>query len=297
MTRLIVTMIMMLLPLQAFGAEEEIRFKHARSLYGDDKGVGMKNPEGVACGRDRLVVADTGNSRLLLYSLQGAEPKGGTEVLVPQVVYPIRLVMSSTGDLYAIDGRQRKVARLSSEGTFKNYVEITGLPLEGMVIPAGISLDGKDNLYLLDVANNRVLVFGDDGKFQRQILFPKDYGFINDLTVDARGTVFLLDSVNAVVFSNAKDPAAFAPLTGKMKDDMQFPANIIAGQQGVLFISDQNGGGIIAVRPDGTARRLFSMGWKEGTLRYPAQLCLDSGGDLFVADRDNSRIQVFIPLK
>ena len=296
MNRICALLIILLLPLSVHGAEE-IRFKHARSLYADDKGVGMKNPEGVSCSKDRLVVADTGNSRLLLYSILGGEPKGGTEVLLSQVAYPIRLAMSSTGDLYAIDGRQRKVARLSSEGTFKNYVELTGLPLEGMVIPAGISLDSKNNLHLLDVAGNRVLVFGDDGKFQRQILLPKDYGFINDLTVDARGTVFLLDSVDAVVYSNAKDPAVFAPFTGKLKDDMQFPANIAVNDQGVLFISDQNGGGIIAVNPDGTAKRLFSMGWKEGTLRYPAQLCVDSGGGLFVADRENSRIQVFIPLK
>ena len=296
MNRLCALLFILLLPLSANGAEE-IRFKHARSLYGDDKGVGMKNPEGIACSKDRLVVADTGNSRLILYSILGGQPKGGTEVLVPQVLYPIRLAMSSKGDLFVIDGRQRKVARLSSEGTFKNYVEITGLPLEGVVIPAGISLDGKDNLHLLDIAGNRVLVFGDDGKFQRQIPLPKDYGFINDLTVDAKGTVFLLDSVNARVYSNAKDPAVFAPLTGKLEEDMQFPANITVNDQGVLFISDQNGGGIIAVNPDGTAKRLFSMGWKEGTLRYPAQLCVDSGGGLFVADRDNSRIQVFIPLK
>lgn len=296
MNRLCALLIILLLPLSVYGAEE-IRFKHARSLYADDKGVGMKNPEGVACSKERLVVADTGNSRLLLYSILGGEPKGGTEVLVPQVIYPIRLAMSSKGDLFVIDGRQRKVARLSSEGTFKNYVEITGLPLEGVVIPAGIRLDGKDNLHLLDIAGNRVLVFGDDGKFQRQILLPKDYGFINDLTVDAKGTVFLLDSVNARVFSNAKDPAVFMPFTGRLEDDMQFPANITVDEQGVLFISDQNGGGIIAVRPDGTAKRLFSMGWKEGTLRYPAQLCVDSGGGLFVADRENSRIQAFIPLK
>ena len=296
MNRICALMIILLLPLSVYGAEE-IRFKHARSLYADDKGVGMKNPEGVACGKDRLVVADTGNSRLILYSILGGEPKGGTEVLVPQAVYPIRLAMSSTGDLFVIDGRQRKVARLSSEGTFKNYVELTGLPLEGVVIPAGISLDGKDNLHLLDMAGNRVLVFGDDGKFQRQIPLPKEYGFINDLTVDARGAVSLLDSVNAVVYSNAKDPAVFIPVSGKLKDDMQFPTNIAIDAQGVLFISDQNGGGIIAVSPDGTAKRLFSMGWKEGTLRYPAQLCVSSGGGLFVADRDNSRIQVFIPLK
>ncbi len=296
MNRLFALMFILLLPLHAFGAEE-IRFKFAHSLYADDKGVGMKRPEGVACGKDRLVVADTANGRMLLYSIVDGEPRGGKEVLLTQVMYPIRLAMSSKGDLYILDGRQRKVARVNAEGVFQQYLEITGLPVEGMVVPAGICLDSKDSLYLFDVAGGRVLVFGDDGKYQRQIVLPKEYGFISDLTVDARGTVFLLDSVNAMVYSNAKDPAVFAAVTEKLKDDMKFPSNIAAGENGLLYVTDQNGGGVIVVRPDGTAKRLFSMGWKEGTLRYPAQLCIDGGGDLFVADRENSRIQEFMPLK
>lgn len=297
MNRLIVVvMIMLLAPLHAFGADE-IRFKYGRSLYADDKGVGMKRPEGVACSKDRLAVADTGNGRLLLYTIVDGEPRNGKQVQLTQVMYPVRLALSSKGDLYVIDGRQRKVARVNAEGAFQQYVEITGLPVEGMVVPAGISIDSKDSLHLFDLAGSRVLIFGDDGKYQQQILLPKGYGFISDLTVDARGTVFLLDSVNAVVYSNAKDPAVFAEVTGQLKDDMKFPTNIAAGENGVLYITDQNGGGVVAVRPDGTTKRLFSLGWKEGTLRYPAQLCLDSGGDLFVADRENSRVQEFVPFK
>jgi sugar lactone lactonase YvrE len=296
MKRLFVVMIMLLAPLHAFGADE-IRFKHGRSLYADDKGVGMKRPEGIACGKDRLAVADTGNGRMLVYTIVDGEPRNGKQVLLTQVMYPIRLAMGSKGDLYILDGRQRKVARVNAEGSFLQYLEITGLPLEGMVVPAGIAIDSKDSLYLFDVAGSRVLVFGDDGKYQRQIGLPKGYGFISDLTVDARGTIFLLDSVNAMVYSNAKDPAAFAAVTDKLKDDMKFPSNITAGENGLLYITDQNGGGIVVVRPDGTAKRLFGLGWKEGMLRYPAQLCLDSGGDLFVADRENSRVQEFVPFK
>ncbi len=296
MNRLLVVMIILLLPLHAFGADE-IRFKPVRSLYADSQGVGMKRPEGVACTKDRLAIADTGNGRMLLYKIVDGEPRNGKELQLSQVMYPIRLALSSKGDIYIIDGRQRKVARANAEGVFQQYLEITGLPVEGMVVPAGISLDDKDSLYLYDVAGSRVLVFGEDGKYQRQIVFPKEYGFISDLTVDARGTVFLLDAVNAMVYSNAKDPAVFAAVTEKLKEDMKFPSNIVAGENGLLYISDQNGGGIVVIRPDGTVKRLFSLGWKEGTLRYPTQLCLDSGGDLFIADRENSRVQEFMPLK
>jgi len=91
LSRCMLVMIVLLLPLHAFGAEE-IRFKHESSLYADEKGVGLNQPEGVACSNDRLAVADTGNGRLVLFTLQGGEFKGGTEIRLSQVLYPIRIV-------------------------------------------------------------------------------------------------------------------------------------------------------------------------------------------------------------
>jgi sugar lactone lactonase YvrE len=298
MNRFLVLMIMMLslLPLRVFGAEE-IRYRYASSLYADDKGVGLNQPEGVACSKDRLVVADTGHGRLVIYPIQAGEPREGREVVLPQVLYPNRLATTSKGDLFVLDGKQRKVIRLSADGDYKQYVDFSGLPTEGMVVPTGICVDSADALYVLDILGRRVLVFGDDGKFQRQIVFPKEYGFISDVAVDPRGTVFLIDSVNALVYSTAKDPTSFTSIGENLKDDMKFALNIAADDKGVLYITDQNGASIVVVQQDGTVRNLLTMGWKEGSLRYPAQLCLDSDGDLFIADRANSRIQKFVPLK
>lgn len=297
MNRYIAMMILLLLPAHAFGAELQVRFKHDRSLYADDKGGGLNQPDGVACSKNRLVVADSGNGRLVQYSIVDGELRGGKEIRLPQVVYPIRVAMNSKGDIYVLDERQRKIARLSPEGAFQQYVDLSAGSTTGIVFPVGISLDGKDNLSVLDIGGGRVMVFGDDGKFQRQVDLPKEYGFITDLATNEKGTIFLIDSVSGVVYSTAKDPAAFTPFTEKLKDELKFAAAIAADDKGLLFISDQNGGGIVVVLPDGTTRRLFSMGWKEGALRYPSQLCINTDGDLFVTDRANSRIQRFIPLK
>ena len=35
------------------------------------------------------------------------------------------------------------------------------------------------------------------------------------------------------------------------------------------------------------------MGWKEGQLNHPSQLCVNDKDEVFIADRDNSRVQVF----
>jgi sugar lactone lactonase YvrE len=297
MSRLIVLMIVLLLPLHAFGAEQVV-MKYALSAYADEKGIGLNQPEGIACKDDRLVVTDTGNGRLVFYTLQDGALKGGKEIKLPQVVYPVRVRVNSKGDIFVLDERQRKVVRLTPEGVFKQYLELGGLATESMIVPAGIDLDGADNIYLLDVLGGKVLVLDADGKMQRQINFPKEYGFITDLAVNSKGTVYLTDGVKAMVYANAADTNSFAPITGTMKEDLKFPSNIVADEKGMLFISDQNSGGIIAIGQDGTFRnRLLSLGWKEGTVRYPTQICVNKDGGLFVADRANSRIQMFTPLK
>lgn len=297
MGRPILLMIVLLLPLSVFGAEP-VKLKHAFSLYADEKGNGLNQPEGIACSEDRLVVADSGNGRLVFYPLQGGEPKGGKEIKAPQLLYPVRLAINSKGDIFALDGRQRKVVRFSREGASKGFVEPSGLMSQSMLVPTGLDLDGNDNIYLLDIVAGRVLVLDPDGKFLRQLDFPKVYGFITDLAVDPKGTVFLVDGAKSMVYSNAKDPAAFSAITGSMKEDLKFPSNIMTDKKGSLYLSDQNSGGIVVVGQDGTFRnRLLSLGWKEGTVRYPAQLCADKAGAVFVTDRGNNRIQIFVPLK
>jgi hypothetical protein len=298
LTSLIVVLMFTLFPpLHASGAES-IKLRHVVSVYADEQGNGFNHPEGVACFEDRMVVADTGNGRLVTYIFQGGEPRGGTEIKLPQVLYPIRAKISSKGDILVLDERQRKVVRLAREGTFKGYVEPTGLPDQGMIVPVGIDRDINDNIYLLDIPSARVLVLDAEGKFQRQVDFPKEYGFISDLTVDAKRTIFLVDSVRALVYSNTKDPGAFLPISGPMKADMKFPTNIIADTDNALYITDRNGSGILILGKDGSQRgRQLSFGWKEGLVRYPAQLCVTKDGSIVVADRENNRVQVFTPLK
>jgi len=290
-------MIAMLLNVRAFGAEL-IKLQHTRSVYVDEKGDGFNQPEGVGCNENLLVVADTGNGRLVLYTLQGGDPKGGTEVKIPQVAYPIRVKISSKGDILILDEKLRKVIRLSREGAFKGYVEPSGLQEQSTIIPMGIDRDSNDTIYLLDILAARVVVLNADGKFERQVDFPMGYGFITDLTVDSKRTIFLIDSVHVAVYSNAKDPAVFSPITGSLKDEMKFPSNIITDNNGTLYITDQDGGGLVMLGLDGSLRsRQLGFGWKEGLVRYPSQLCIMKDGSIIVADRENNRVQVFTPLK
>ena len=275
-------------------AVEPLKFKQMAPIYVDGKGAGIRQPEGVACRGNALVVADTGNGRLLRYTIAGENWTPGGEVVLSQLPSPIRVDVNSKGEIFALDGSSRKIARVASSGEFLGYVAPAG-EVQGAIVTRSFRLDGQDNLYLLDVFSARVLVLDPSGKVQREIPFPKGYGFLSDLAVDAGGNVYLLDSVRKRVYKVAKNSAEAVPLTGSLQEEAYFPASIATDKQGTIFLVDQNGSGVVILGPDGSFRgRRLSMGWKEGFLRYPAQMCVTENGAAFIADRGNNRVDGFL---
>lgn len=289
----------LVLALEAHGAEK-IRFVLVLPVYTDNKGAVLKQPEGVACNDSSLVVvADTANGRLIRYNFQENRTiQGGEEIRIPELVYPVHVQLNSKGEIYALDGKLRKIARIGPDGAFRGYVTPTGVPEPSAFLPVSFAVDKADNLYLLDVQGQRVLVLDPEGKYVDQVAFPKQYGFFLDVAVDARGTVYLLDSVAAMVYSAVKNAKEFSPLSKELKDDMHFPSNLAVDANGTFYLVDQNGGGVSIVGPDGAFKgRQLAPGRREGFLDYPAQICITLKGDAFLADRGNNRLQVFSLVK
>lgn len=278
----------------AFAAEQGF-FTHLLSIYADEKEGSIKNPEGVVCNGagSAIFVADTGNGRLLKYAFKDGALSGGTEVKLPQLVYPVRLQLNSRGDILALDERQRRIVRLSGDGAFIDFVDAKGLPAPSDVVPRSFKLGGQDNIYVLDISGWRVLFLDPAGNYQKQAALPEK-GFFSDLYVDPRGVVYLLDSVNKIVYVYDKDSNSFKPLTTDLGDYANFPTYMTSDGKGTLYIVDQDGNGIILLGQDGTFKgRRLGIGWSDGLVYYPAQICIDEKGDVFVADRYNNRVQIF----
>ena len=286
------------LPFQAFSAET-VKLRHVQSVYSDEKGAGMKQPEGIACNdKFLLVVGDTGNDRLIQYSFQEKSLKAGTEIKVQQLSNPIRLQINSKGEIFTLDGKKRRIIRLNPDGTFKTYVDGEGVPSPSTFVPRSFKIDPQNNIYILDIFSARVLVLNPEGKYQKQIPFPKDYGFFSDLSVDSKGSILLIDSVRAMVFSAPKDSNSFSPITKSLREYLNFPTSITNDNRGTIYIVDENGSGIIILGQDGSfLGRQLSMGWNEGLLYYPSQMCINERGEIFIADRGNSRVQIFTLVK
>jgi DNA-binding beta-propeller fold protein YncE len=280
------------LPLTAAGAA---RLAYLASVYADDQQVGLHLPEGVACGAGGLVVVgDTENDRLVSFTYRDRTLGPVSAIKVPQLTAPSRVQLSSKGDIYALDSRQRRIVRLDSSGQFKAVLAVDGAPAPSTIVPKSFALDAADNVYVLDEFSARVLVVDTQGKFQRALAFPGDIGFATDLAVDFEGNILLVDSVKRRIFTASKDAVAFTPLGGDLSASVATMPTSIMASKGLLFVAEGSGSTIDAFGRDGKfLSRMLTMGWTEGMLNHPSQLCVNGKDEVFVADRDNSRVQVF----
>jgi len=293
----LIVLSIVVISLKSFGAERT-RVRYLTAIYFDEKGVGLKQPEGVACNDRSLIVGDSGNDRLLRYALEEENLKPAGEIRASQLSNPIRVQLNSRGEVFALDGKARRIARFGPGGEFRDYVSPEGIPSPASFVPRSFKIDRNDYMYILDIFSARVLVVSPEGKYQRHLEFPKGSGFFSDLAVDFKGTIFLLDSVKAMVSVAAKDSKGFSPLTKSLREHLSFPTYITTDSRGVLFVVDENGSGIVILGQDGSfLGRQLTMGWKEGLLYYPSQMCINEKDDLFIADRGNNRVQVFSTVK
>jgi hypothetical protein len=290
--------ILLLTPLIAYGADT-LKLRYIASASVDDKGAALKMPEGVACSDTDLFVADTENGRLVHYTYQDKNLKGGNEIKVAQISFPVRLQLTSKGEIIVLDGRTHKVARLSADGAFVGNIEPQGVTSPANYTIKSFKLDQSDNLYLLDIFGERVLKVDQGGKVIAQFPFPKGYGFITDIAVTLGGDILLLDSVKSRVYVSKKDNPAFVPFTKEMSGYMNFASYITTASGGAdIYLLDEDGGAIVVLGPDGSFKgRQLGLGWKPGMLYYPTQMCMNKKGDVFIADRNNSRVQIFENVK
>jgi sugar lactone lactonase YvrE len=293
--KIIVSIATILLLAKVSVGAEALKLRHFQSIYADDKDAWFSSPEGVGCDeKGHILVADSGNGRLMRFSLINGKAMPDKEIKVPELSFPIRVRTNSKGEIIALDGRQKRVVRFSPAGEYLGWVNAAGSPPPSIVVPRSFDIGKDDSIYLLDVFAGRVLVLTPEGKFTKMINFPVGYEVISDLAVDGKGTVFLIDGVKAMVYVAAKGSTQFSPLTESMKAVMKFPATITTDAHGNIYLADKNGGNIYIVGQDGAFKgEQLTMGWKEGQLRYPCQLCVNDKGEVFVADRGNNRIQIF----
>jgi len=275
-------------------AAEAVKLRPLPPIWTDGTGSTLSRPEGVACGQGVVVVADSANRRLVRYTITEARITPDPQIELPSGLFPKQVALDSKGGMRVLDGRSRRIARLAPNGALSGWIDPGAGGVGGTVLVQAVRVGGDDRLYLLDAYGARVVVLDAAGALLREIAYPDEYGFFEDLAVDARGVVFAIDSVGKQLYVASPQEPVLVPLGGSLAEDLDFPAGVAVDDRGHIFVGDQNGGGVVVLGSDGSFRgRQSGWGWKQGLLRYPSQLCLIDGATLFVADRQNNRVQPF----
>ncbi len=127
------------------------------------------------------------------------------------------------------------------------------------------------------------------------------------MEIDKDGNVWVADNGGHQVFKLDPNGKVLMVLgkkgvAGSGNDEFDAPTDIAFGKDGTFFVSDGHSGGGTAVgnarivKFDRNGKFLMSFGHKgmgPGELDVPHALATDSKGRLFVADRQNNRIQIF----
>jgi DNA-binding beta-propeller fold protein YncE len=134
-----------------------------------------------------------------------------------------------------------------------------------LVMPHGLHVDRSGNVWVTDGA-------GRPGKGQQVLKFSPD------------GEVLLR--------------LGKAGIAGSGPDEFNAPSAIFVAPNGDIFVADGHGGNtnarIVKFSKDGKFIKTWGhLGSAPGELDIPHALAMDSKGRLFVADRQNNRIQIF----
>ena len=177
---------------------------------------------------------------------------------------------------------------------------------------AGVATDRHDRVYVFNRGNHPVMVFERDGTFLHawgEGMFARPHG----ISIDPDDCVWCTDDGGHVVHKFTLDGKLVLTLgtrgkpseTGATSMDYRtirhagppfhYPTNIASSPRGDLYVSD--GYGNARVHRFGADGRLKSS-WGEpgggpGCFKVPHGIAIDRHGTVYVADRENSRLQCF----
>src|SRR5581483_7013497 len=178
---------------------------------------------------------------------------------------------------------------------------------------AGVAVDSGDRVYVFNRGEHPVLVYDRDGRFLRswgEGVFTNPHG----ITIGADDRVYCTDAGDHTVriftphgaLLQTLGAPGVASASGIVDDYRSIqrgappfnrPTNLALAPNGDLYVSDGYGNARVhCFRPDGALRCSWGEpGTAPGQFQVPHAIAVAADGRVLVADRENSRVQVFSP--
>ena len=163
----------------------------------------------------------------------------------------------------------------------------------------GIAIDEEGLIWTLNRGGMPVQVYTADGEFVKQ--WGKNYfGSPHQIRFGRDGHVWIADSHMHVVYKFSRDGKKLLTIgiPGEPGDDnrhLKMPTDMVEATSGEIFISDgyRNNRVVVCNAKGEFVRTWGELGTKPGQFSLPHSIASDSKDRIYVADRNNSRVQVF----
>ncbi len=216
------------------------------------------------------------------------------------------LAVDNQGQVYVIDPASGNVEVYDNNGKLLGHRNLGNkFATYG---PNGITVDQVGNLYIANTGGSDILEIDPHDNLVKDIAGSHDYPNINgkldphrpnqpvDVTITADGSLYTVDLSHRIIKYSAD---------GKYVTELKLPSvggNTslhLANYQNFVYLSDANANGIYLLNTsDGSISLFGGPGTDPGLFQNPSGLATDAAGRLYIADRNNNRVQVFDqPLK
>jgi DNA-binding beta-propeller fold protein YncE len=163
-----------------------------------------------------------------------------------------------------------------------------------------MAIDSKGLIYEIQRGNKAdpILVLDRDGKVLRS-WGKGDYKVPHSIRIDPSGNIWTVDAASSTVIKYSSLGEKLMTITVGEQSESNGPFNgatdIAFGSDGHLFIADGYGNArILEYAPDGRRVKQWGKpGSGPGEFRVPHAIQIDEDGIIYVADRENGRIEKF----
>ncbi|HEV7918047.1 MAG TPA: 6-bladed beta-propeller, partial [Solirubrobacterales bacterium] len=219
---------------------------------------------------------------------------------------PMGIAIDGSGNLLVTDNGNSRVQRYSSTGSHQVKFGTNGTGSGEFEGPTHVDVDSSGKIYVGDSTRNDIQRFDTVDLVGLTIgVFGYEIGEIariSGMAVAASGTIYQADSSAKIVQRFNSTNGSYLGLLGKFEADGVFADStaVAVGANGHIYVGSGPRSLVQETEGDGDFVRRYGRNGGDGTygnlsgeFNFPTDVAVSAGGDLYVAEEGNSRIQKF----